>query len=399
MKKRGCLSEGNKRILIMAVCISLMMLMAGAQFPIIYYHAHPNMEFTEEMFTRHMHFLEEEDFTPVTMDEFMAWRVENAIMPLRPIVITFDDNYIDTYNIAYPILKELDFVAINFVITSSVGNVSPTIEYCDWDTLIKMEEEGVFYSESHAHTHPSLADLNREEIEAEVVDSRQILEDQKNRDVLHIAYPFGSYDETVIEEVEKAGYATGQTTREDFNYQDTPLYELNRLCMDGHIIGHTLEAFKTKLQWHDRQSPPSDEGWIIDNQDANFSVMEGEWDVVDNAEGWESTYMQSSDDEGKVRWAAELDKGRYYRLYTWLPGSTESATGGQYSVYHKDGTESFEAPLNQDVSSWFELGVFYFDEEYPLKVTLSQQDGQNVIADALWFKPCEVTFVSQWELY
>lgn len=379
----------------------MFMSLVFSQFPIIYYHAHPNMNFTEEMFSAHMHFLDEEGFTPVKMDVFLDWHQNNAILPLRPIIIGFDDNYIDTYEIAYPILKDLGFVAYNYVITHSVGNVSPTIEYCDWDVLIEMEENGVFFSESHAHTHPHLAELTDLQIEFELNESKTILEQEKEREISHIAYPYGSYDQRVIDMAEQAGYITGKTVIEDFNYRDTPLFELRRLCMDGNFIGQSLEAFRNKLNWSDRQSPPEEKGWIIDSHDTNFSVLDGEWETASEPEAWNGNYFYGSSENGigEVRWGAYLQVEGDYRLYVWIPKNIDNAGIVEYTIYHQEGSTDITIDQYQPDSDWHELGLFYYDNQTPVDVTLTDNEENTVIADALWIKPSEVTAVSDWQLY
>ncbi len=383
--------------MIVTVIVIVFSLSVFAKFPIILYHAHPNMSFTEEMFTGHLNFLYDEGFTTVTMDDFLDWYIDNAIMPLHPIVITFDDNYIDTYNIAYPALQGFGFIAINYVITNSVGNASPTIEYCDWDVLIEMEQNGVFYSESHAHTHPYLANLTEEQIRTELNLSKSILEEQKEKDIIHLAYPYGSYDQRVLDLMEEAGYVTGVTTISGFNYRNTPLLELRRIYTDG----ITVNQLKSRLEWADRQPTPTGEGWIIDNTETNFSVINGDWSSVNTTNAWANSYLYSSsgDGSGVVRWSAYLRDEGYFRLHVWIPRSVANTGTVSYTVHHEEGVTEVQVDQNQTQSDWHHLGGFYFNDSYPVKVTMNSSEQNVVVADALWIEPSEVTFVSDWHLF
>ena len=351
-----------------------------SRFPMIYYHAHSNMNFTEEMFAGHMDYLAQEGFTTVTLDDFLDWYHDNAIMPLHPIVIGFDDNLVDTYHMAYPILKERGFVAINYAITNSIERPS-VHERCNWDQIHEMEDAGVFFTESHTHTHPRLATLSETEITYELVESRNILEENLGRDIVHLAYPYGSYNQTVVELTEQAGYETAVTTIESFNYRDTPLLELRRFCMDGLL----LSAFRSKLQWLDREPPPYCKSWIIDNIDTNFSVLSGNWSLQHDSSAREGSYRLGPAEEvtGTVRWAAYMKEDGYYRLKVWIPAMIENTGMVSYNVHHEGKVTEVLVDQNQPESGWHELGVFHFDGNTPVKVTLQNTGGNNVIADAL----------------
>lgn len=351
-----------------------------ARFPMIYYHAHPNMNFTREMFEVHMDYLAQEGFTTVTMDDFLDWYHDNAIMPLHPIVIGFDDNLVDTYHKAYPVLKERGFVAINYAITDSIDRPS-VHERCDWNQIHEMEDAGVFFTESHSHTHPHMATLSETQITYELVESKNILEENLERDIIHFAYPYGSYNQTVVDLTEQAGYETAVTTIQDFNYQDTPLLELRRFSTDG----LSLPDFKSKLQWSDREPPPYCKSWIIDNIDTNFSVLSGDWTLQYDLTAREGSYRlgPAEVDTGTVRWAAYMQDEGYYRLKVWIPAIIENTGMVSYDIHHEGTVTEVMIDQNQPESGWHDLGVFHFDGNTPVKVTLQNIEGYNVIADAL----------------
>jgi peptidoglycan/xylan/chitin deacetylase (PgdA/CDA1 family) len=70
---------------------------------------------------------------------------------------------------------------------------------------------GDFEVASHSVTHPHLEQLDREAVRRELVDSRHILEDWFQRPIRGFAYPFGSFNATVKEELRSAGYAYART--------------------------------------------------------------------------------------------------------------------------------------------------------------------------------------------
>jgi len=70
---------------------------------------------------------------------------------------------------------------------------------------------GDFEVASHSVTHPRLEQLPREQVRQELVDSRRILEDWFQRPIPGFAYPFGSFNDTVKEELRAAGYVYART--------------------------------------------------------------------------------------------------------------------------------------------------------------------------------------------
>lgn len=63
----------------------------------------------ESHFREQMKFLKDNDFHPISLDELYAYMAEGKPVPVRPVVLTFDDGYPDTYSIVMPVLKEYGF--------------------------------------------------------------------------------------------------------------------------------------------------------------------------------------------------------------------------------------------------------------------------------------------------
>lgn len=71
----------------------------------------------ESHFREQMKFLKDNDFHPITMDQLYDYMVHDKPVPVRPVVLTFDDGYPDTYSIVMPVLKEYGFAGTVFVPT------------------------------------------------------------------------------------------------------------------------------------------------------------------------------------------------------------------------------------------------------------------------------------------
>lgn len=115
------------------------------------------------------------------------------------VMIQFDDTHDTDYTQGLPILEEHGLEAATFVNPSRVGREGSL-------TLEQLEElrDAGWTVASHSMTHPHLTELDEEEREAEIVDSKEWLEENGFEDGAgYFAYPFGDYDQRTIELVEE----------------------------------------------------------------------------------------------------------------------------------------------------------------------------------------------------
>jgi peptidoglycan/xylan/chitin deacetylase (PgdA/CDA1 family) len=164
----------------------------------------PAMNFEEQL-----SYLRSEGYTTLGFDDMYRAFYAGEALPEKSVILTFDDGYVDNYQYAFPLLKKYNQKATFFVSTSytDVNN-----RYMTKSQIKEMSEAGMDI-ESHIVNHADMAIMPPEVLSKELTDSKRTLEKWTNRDIFFIAYPYGSYNQQVVNEAQKAGYLMGISTR------------------------------------------------------------------------------------------------------------------------------------------------------------------------------------------
>ena len=99
----------------------------GTFLPVLMYHqifAHPtNLRggVSVDMFAWQMRALYENGYNTVTIRQIVDYVLYDGELPENPVLITFDDGYLNVYRYGFPILDFFGFTAVSFVIGHNVG--------------------------------------------------------------------------------------------------------------------------------------------------------------------------------------------------------------------------------------------------------------------------------------
>ena len=147
---------------------------------------------TEANLRIQMNYLRDHGYHPITMQELYDYVTKGAPLPEKPVCITFDDGYLDSYTIVYPLMKEYGFPWTLFLITDDVGK---PYNRMTWDQLKEMANSHAVTIASHTLSHPKLHNLaTRAEKEKEIVEANKALKYQLGIDNVWLAYPYGDFD-------------------------------------------------------------------------------------------------------------------------------------------------------------------------------------------------------------
>ena len=172
-----------------------------------------------------MKYLVDHGYHTISTDELYDFMEGKGALPDRPVLITFDDGYVDNYTNAYPILKKYNLKATIFIVT---GFVSSRKGYLTWDQLREMEQHGIM-AQSHTVTHAPLPELPDERIREELVESKRTAEAELGHPIDFIAYPTGVHDLHIVSIAKEAGYRGGFTVKYGNVDRSSNVYALERV--------------------------------------------------------------------------------------------------------------------------------------------------------------------------
>ena len=154
-------------------------------------------------FASQLSYLHHNGYHPVTLRRvYDAW-TGRAKLPRRPVVLSFDDGYLDQYTNAAHLLHRYHYPAVlNLVVhngTALAGAMVRRMIAWGWEV------------DSHTLTHPLLTHLASSQLRYQLVESKRILKHRFHVPVDFLCYPGGIYDRRVMRAVRAAGYL-GATT-------------------------------------------------------------------------------------------------------------------------------------------------------------------------------------------
>jgi len=187
-------------------------------------------------FAKQMNYLKENGYQTLTFIDFKNIFAGQEKLPEKPIIITFDDGIVNQFTKAFPILKENNQQAVFFIFTNPI---SKSVNYMTWENLQEMKAYGMEIG-SHGHYHSDLTKITTtEEWEREIQKNRELIKENLGDYPTSLAYPFGSYNESVITYVKNNGYDFSRAITHGKIHTPDDFYKL-----DGYFITADFDYFK-----------------------------------------------------------------------------------------------------------------------------------------------------------
>jgi peptidoglycan/xylan/chitin deacetylase (PgdA/CDA1 family) len=229
--------------------------------PILMYHSvsdHATRKYspfaiTPALFAQQVEYLQQQNYTPLTVTQFMEIRTrKEQPLPEKPVLLTFDDGLGDFYTGAFPILQQYHFPATLYVVTGFMNGTSRWLQpegegerpMMTWEQLTEVHAGGVECG-GHTHYHPQLDTVPLSRAKNEIVQCKKILEDHLGQEIRSFAYPYGYHTTAVKQAVQDAGYTSACAVKYEMCSDTTDLFALKRLMVGPTTTLQALEALLT----------------------------------------------------------------------------------------------------------------------------------------------------------
>jgi len=187
--------------------------------------------------------------------------------PKKSICLVFDDGYYDFYKFAFPLLKKYKVKALLAVIPKYILDDTDKIDddrlnylhddlfkhyqnatFCTYKELQEMQDSQLVQIVSHSYSHVNLLDKNVD-VTQELQKSKQLLESKLNTTVESFVYPFGKYNQAVLDETMRYydySFRIGNGINNDFSGVNNVIYRING---DDLIDEKSLFSFTNRVRY------------------------------------------------------------------------------------------------------------------------------------------------------
>ena len=213
--------------------------------PVLLYHrfgpvASDSMTVTTNTFEAHLKYLMTNGYKVIPARELIDYYLGKRLPPHpQSVVITVDDGHKSVHTDMFPLIKKYHIPVTMFIYPSAISNASYAMT---WSQLKEMRETGLFDFQSHTYWHPNFKiDKKRLKpteyasfVEMQFKKSREKLEKESGVRVNMLAWPFGIYDEELIQKAMETGYvATFTMERHPASHLDNVMALPRYLMING----------------------------------------------------------------------------------------------------------------------------------------------------------------------
>jgi peptidoglycan/xylan/chitin deacetylase (PgdA/CDA1 family) len=190
-------------------------------------------------FRDHLAMLFFEGYSPVSLYALHRALMHGEVLPPKPVILTFDDAYIDHYAHVYPALRERGFIATFFIPTAFIDEARPG--YMTWEQIAEMAQNGMSM-EPHTKTHRELNGLSYDALVYETLGSIESLAFYTGQTPHMFSYPVGRYDDFTLEIFAQMPIWRAVTTQSGSLHTTDNQLEVSRVRVPGGASASVMRA-------------------------------------------------------------------------------------------------------------------------------------------------------------
>jgi peptidoglycan/xylan/chitin deacetylase (PgdA/CDA1 family) len=190
--------------------------------PVLLYHrfgptAADSMTVTTKVFESHLKYLKDNGYTVIPLRQLVNFHLKKGPQPPpKSVVIVEDDAHKSVYSDMLPLVKKYNVPVTVFVYPSAISNAKYAMT---WEQLRTLKKTGLFDFQSHTFWHPNFkqerkklkpADFEKF-VAIQLGKSKARLEKELGGNIDLLAWPFGIYDDHLMNKAAASGYRAAFT--------------------------------------------------------------------------------------------------------------------------------------------------------------------------------------------
>jgi peptidoglycan/xylan/chitin deacetylase (PgdA/CDA1 family) len=155
----------------------------------------------------HFQYLRSKGYEAILLSELIAYYDHKQPLPAKPVLITFDDGFLNNYQVAYPLAQKYGMKINFFLVPAFITSGYYRKEACMGVEDIQKLDPALVEIGLHTYDHSSYAELLPFQIETDIELCRTSLDRMGLRYQPCLAYPYGAfprrkgYDQTRLFEI------------------------------------------------------------------------------------------------------------------------------------------------------------------------------------------------------
>jgi len=224
----------------------------GIAVPVLLYHrlgpvVADSMTVRTSVFASHLEYLKTNGYTVIPLRRLIAYLAGEAPPPpARSVVITADDGHESVFTEMFPLVSRYHIPVTLFIYPSAISNAKYAMT---WPQLREMQGSCLVDIQSHTYWHPNFnkekkrlsADAYQDFVHMQMSKSKDVLEQRLGDHVDMLAWPFGIYDDELINKARQLGYIAGFTLERRHAVRSDNLMALPRYLMTDQVQGVWFE--------------------------------------------------------------------------------------------------------------------------------------------------------------
>lgn len=183
-----------------------------------------------QRFEEQLHYLKQQGYETITLNDLALHLTVGKSLPPKPIILTFDDGYVDAYTSAFPLLRSFGFVGTFFLVSAPLDAHNP--DFLSWEQVQEMHDAGMAF-EPHSYDHPDLRNRGFDFLVFQILAPKEAIEARTGETSRFFAYPSGRYDQFVIDVLRSANFWGAVLTEQGATHATDDLFSLRRVRVRG----------------------------------------------------------------------------------------------------------------------------------------------------------------------